>query len=658
MQQQLDAQTETIAAKDARIAALEAELAEARRRESATANVLRTINKSPSDLPAVLEALVATCSALCEGEDVSIHRIDGERVIIAAHFGSIPIPDGASYSLKAVSPPVHCMASRSLVEVTDLLEEAEAYPDGARASRATGARSFLCAPLIAKDRAIGAFVLRRAEARPFSRSQAALVEAFADQAVIAIENARLFEAEQARTRELRESLEYQTAISELLRVIAQTRNDVGPVVKKILESASRLANSDMAAMRRKQGDGFAIIGYHGRIGESQEDEQREKEYWGLTPPLSVRRAVQTKKTVHNTNLGATRPDFVAQFGYGVSLSVPLLRDDEPLGVVTLARRDVPFTAREIALVETFADQAVIAIENARLFEAEQARTRELQESLEYQIAMSDILSVVARSSHDPQPVLDAVIANAARISDATASNLVLYDGQQLSIGALFNIGKDVEPVLRSTYPVAPSMERISGRAVLERRLVHVPDMFEDPYYPPERSQRGGFRAALGVPIMLSGVPVGAIVLTKPEVGPFSDKQIAVVEAFAGQAAMALERVRLNEAEQARTRELTDALAHQTASSDVLRIIASPQAEVQAVLDAIAANTLKLCSGAWSAVELVEGDNLTLAALHNVADAAALEAVRAAFPMPITSGTVAAEVVRTRAPVQNQIGRAH
>ncbi|HEX4894175.1 MAG TPA: GAF domain-containing protein, partial [Hyphomicrobiaceae bacterium] len=217
MQEQSEAQTES--AKDVRIAALEAELAEARRQQEATTDVLKTISESGANLQVVLDRLVRTTSALCDDEDVAIHRLEGEVITIAAHFGSIPIPPGA-YPVSATGAAARAIRERTRIEVDDLPSETEQYPGGSARARTTGARTFLCVPLVNGDRALGAIVLRRLEVKRFSDNQIALVEAFASQAVIAIENARLFETEQARSRELQEALEYQRGGAEVLQAIA------------------------------------------------------------------------------------------------------------------------------------------------------------------------------------------------------------------------------------------------------------------------------------------------------------------------------------------------------------------------------------------------------------------------------------------------------
>src|SRR5262249_20947223 len=288
-------------------------------------------------------------------------------------------------------------------------------------------------------------------------------------------------------------------------------------------------------------------------------------------------------------------DFARIGGYRTILGVPLLREGLPIGILLLHRAIVrAFTDKQIELVETFADQAVIAIENVRLFDEVQARTREVQESLEYQTAISEVLSVISRSPSDVQPVLDTIAETAQRLCHSEQAYVMKLDRGCYYPAA----GKDVEPArieyLRQ-HPVMPDRGSVCGRVAVERRTIHVIDALADPEYTLSMTgDRSGFRTILGIPLLREDVAIGVIVLTRAIVQPFTDKQIELVTTFADQALIAIENVRLFEAEQQRTRELTEALEQQTATSEVLQVISSSPGELESVFQTMLANAMRIC----------------------------------------------------------------
>ena len=441
-------------------------------------------------------------------------------------------------------------------------------------------------------------MIRRMEVRPFSEKQIALLKTFADQAVIAIENVRLFHELQVRNRDLSEALEQQTATSEILGVIASSPTDIQPVLDAIAVSAARLCDSIDAVIYRPDGDVLQPIAIFGSIPMRS------------TPlPFSrgstVGRAAVERQTIHIHDIEAVSetdfPEIDKTGSRGGSrartrLAVPLLREGIPLGAILIRRQEVrPFSDKQIKLLETFADQAVIAIENVRLFQ-------ELKESLEQQTATSEILGVIARSPTDIQPVLDVVAENAARLCDASDAQIVRVEADILRLVASFG------PL--PTSEIRPmSRQVVTGRAVIDRETIHVHDITiaEDEY--PEATGREiqrGVRTELATPLLREGPPIGAILIRRTEVRPFSEKQIVLLKTFADQAVIAIENVRL-------FNELKESLEQQTATSEILGVIASSPTDIQPVLDTVAATAAKLCDATDAQIRLLEGDGSRLVA---------------------------------------------
>jgi GAF domain-containing protein len=303
--------------------------------------------------------------------------------------------------------------NRELIQVHDLRAAGDEYPEGYRSSLLVGHRTIIAVPLMRKGEAVGVLTLRRSEVRPFTDKQITLLRTFADQAVIAIENTRLFEAEQASKRELQESLEFQTAIGEVLHVISRSPSNLQPVLDAIVKTAVRLCQADFAHFRLLR-DGvyhlLATTAYEGARAKFGRDNPIIADRGSVTGRVALE-----QRTVHVPDI-RTDPEhtYAPALNLRTALGVPLLRDGVAIGVIVLFKRLVkPFTQKQIALVGTFANQALIAIENTRLFEEVQARTRELTESLTYQTATSEVLNVISRSKFDLQPVLDTIAQTAS-----------------------------------------------------------------------------------------------------------------------------------------------------------------------------------------------------------------------------------------------------
>src|SRR5262249_7356859 len=454
-------------------------------------------------------------------------------------------------------------------QVVDMQAEAEEYPEGRELAVRLGWRTGLSVPLLRAGEAIGAILLRRREVRPFTRKQIELLKTFADQAVIAIENTRLFKEVQARTKELQESLEYQTAISNVLGVISRTPTQLQLVLRSIAQTAARLCDSFDAQVYRVVAGEMQMVAQHGSLPRLPARYQLP-----LTRGSVTGRAILDRQTVHVDDISAllesefpdAKPSQLV-VGHRTTLATPLMREGQLIGAILLRRTEVrPFSPKQVSLLQTFADQAVIAIENTRLFEAEQARTRELQESLQYQTASAEVLSVISRSPNQLQPVLDAITQTAARLCQADYAHFRLLRDGAYHVASSNNY--DPETLKRLT-PIAPGPGSITGRVALECKTVHLPDIMADATGDYTREHGEVARTALGVPLLKDQTAVGVIMLFRKTAHPFTERQIALVNTFAEQALIAMENTRLFEEVQARTRELTAALEQQTASSEVL-----------------------------------------------------------------------------------------
>jgi signal transduction histidine kinase len=422
---------------------------------------------------------------------------------------------------------------------------------------------------------------------------------------IAIENTRLFEAEQDSKRELQESLEYQTAMSNVIGIISRSPNDLQPVLDAIVEIATSLCQADRAAVWRLVSGQFQFAAAFANSPEFIEHMKNNPPPVGREGILG--RTVIEKRTLRvddrQNDPGHQWNEIARKFNTRSMLTVPLMRENEPLGVVALVRDEVrPFTARQIGVIEAFAAQAVIAIENTRLFEEVQSRTREVTEALEQQTATADVLKVISRSALDLQRVLEALVESAARLCNAYDALIFQVFGDCLRLVAHHGQIPRPGPVGECTIPLERG--RFAARAVFDRRTIHIADMLaEGDEYPESRkiALQTGQRTALAVPLVHAGAAIGVILIRRTEVRPFTERQIELVNTFADQAVIAIENTRLFEAEQARTKELSDrtqelaqALEHQTATNDVLSVISRSPNLLQPVLDAIVRTAQRLC----------------------------------------------------------------
>jgi GAF domain-containing protein len=573
------------------------ELRESLEQQTATADILRVIAASPGDAEGSLHKIAETTAQLFDAAGVSFRIAEGDefKLSVGVGQGAEQISDNL-YADPALRPtvggrnlPGKVIRENRQIHLPDLDHLDGEFADwpGPPVARSAGIRTILGTPLRTKGSAIGALNVYRNVLRPFELAEMQLLQTFADQAVIAIENARLL-------TELQESLEQQTATAKVLQVISGSAFDLQTVLDALLESAAQLCEADAATIWRPDGDVLRAAAMYGGSAEQTEFFRKNPIRPDDTGKISGR-VIQQRRTVHIADIQA-EPDFTGSDYYAgnlrTSLGVPLSRNDEVIGVFILTRRTVrPFSEKQIEVVETFADQAVIAIENARLL-------TELRESLEQQTATSEVLGVISRSPGELDPVFQAMLENAVRICDATFGNIHRWDGEALHIAASLKTPAAFAE-FRKRAALRPDSEAPFGRMIATKTVVHVTDLSADPAYTEKRAptvvaavELGSVRTILYVPMLKENELIGAFTLSRNEVRPFTDKQIAVVTNFAAQAVIAIENARLLTELRARTDELARSVEELRALGETSQAVNSTL-DLEAVLNTIVSKAVLL-----------------------------------------------------------------
>jgi GAF domain-containing protein/signal transduction histidine kinase len=583
------------------------DLSESLEQQTAISDILRAMSSSPGDVKPVFASVAEHAARICEAQIVDILTVEDDRLHYAAEFGEFGrILHGDTAPLNRDSVMGRSICDKQSVHVVDLQSADHDFPLGREYALALGHRTTLAVPLIREDRALGTILVRRAEVRPFDDKHIALLKTFADQAAIAIENARLLNELRQRTEDLRESLEYQTATADVLNVISRSTTNVQPVFDAIATSAARLFAPCETTLSTVH-DGQLHWRATASLGRPVEAIERVKSIYPLAFDIErspSARAVHERRIIEipdalapSTPENTRRASAAGEFR-SVTF-VPLLRDGVGIGTIILTHPEAGFklSRKQLALVQTFADQAVIAIENARLFDEVQAKTGELTEALTYQTGSGNILKVIASSPTDVKPALKAIVESACELLEADDALVALKDGNDL----VFKEQHGSIPVVWDR--IAISRDWAAGRAVVDCKPIHVQDLRsgEGEQFPGSQdfAHRTGVRTVLSVPLMRENESIGAIVLRRAEVQPFSDKQITLLQTFADQAVIAIGNVRLFDEVQAKTSELTETLEYQTATADVLNVISRSPNNLQPVMDTIVHTARRLCQSEYA-----------------------------------------------------------
>ncbi|MBL8377134.1 MAG: GAF domain-containing protein [Burkholderiales bacterium] len=605
-------------------------------RQTATAEVLQVIGSSVSDTQPVFDVIAERAARLTRAHYGMVFTYDGELIHVASSFGvsaegalaaraAFPMPPGnGSITARAIQRGV-------AVSSPDVLALSEVEYQTKTVATSTGYRSVLSVPMVQDRRTIGAISVMRPEVGEFASEEVELLTTFGRQAVIAIQNAKMF-------RETSEALERQTATAEILRVISESPTDTSPVFEAIVAAALRLVDGTTCHVARVEGDMLHLVSY------SATDAAGEAALRSIYPrPIagdfrSEALLAGEATVIEDAEVDPRIPDNVRKAmklrGVRGTVVVPLLRSGVLIGVIVVNRAIAgAVDPHKIDILKVFADQAVIAIENVRLFEAEQTRSRELEESLSYQTATSDVLRAISRTTFDVRAVMSSLVSSAIRLCRADVASYFRFDGTAFYWDVGVNINPAYEEIERKTR-IELNRGTLVGRAGLERRTVHIIDAMSDPEYAVKgEAQVGGVHTMLGVPMLREGRLLGVFAIARQRVEAFSERQIELVTMFADQAVIAIENARL-------LSETQEALEQQRASAEVLNVISNSVEDAEPVFKAIAAACQPLFASDQIVVSLVDDDgivrhaHLSVGGMSQTQREGAWQAINEGFPRPL------------------------
>jgi signal transduction histidine kinase len=631
--------------KPAKVATALKERKEALEQQKATAAILRALSKSSGDPRPIFDAIVANLLRLFGSRFAAVELVRDGRIEMAAYRGPAVDKVLASYPRPFDDQTVagRSMRRRSVIQMQPVRGNAKAPPGTLRNARIAGFDSIIAAPMLRKGKVVGALVTAHREAKVFDARQVALIKSFADQAVIAIENARLF-------NETKEALEHQRASGDIHGTITGSMADTRPVFDAIARNALRLFDTCYAAVFLLEGEMLNLATVHGdgafvrRLGGSykkfRDSFPQPVDYSGVTG-IAVRtgKVAQIAPIIGNPRATPRAVALAKAFGYDAMVIQPLVRGGKVIGIIGTNRREAkPFNERELRLLKTFADQAVIAIENARLF-------NETKEALEQQTATAEILKVISESPTNTQPVFEAIVQSGLRLFPNAAVAVVLPAGNEMHMVAVATQDPEQAARWRARFQTPLSRERIHGTAILDSKLVDLPDAeaeVDGPLGPGIRNfLTSGNRAITAMPMMRGDRAIGVISVIREAPGPLSEKQLALLRTFAAQAVIAIENARL-------FNETKEALERQTATADILKVISSSPTAVKPVFDAIVESAVRLCGARFGRIYRYDGSLIQMVASHGLS-ASGLAHVQSLFPRPAAAETIAGAVILERRP---------
>jgi GAF domain-containing protein len=631
------------------------ELRQSLEQQTATSEVLKVISSSPGELEPVFQALLENATRICEAKFGTLFQYDGKLLHRVAGIGTPPALVEFQEKRGPFKPETslrlnRLLQTKAVCHTADELGELEPGPP----AKYGGARSVLGVPMVKDEEFVGAIVIYRQEVRPFTHKQIELVQNFAAEAVIAIENARLLNELRQRTTDLTESLEQQTATSKVLEVISSSPGDLKPVFEAILKNAVRLCGAKFGNLYLREGDGVRAVAIHNAPAAFAE--QRA----GVMQPSqhsTIWQAIQTKQAAQNADMTKSQAyvrgdpwlvSTVSLGGFRSVLSVPMLHEDESIGGITIFRQDPgTFAAKQIELLTNFAKQAVIAIENTRLL-------NELRESLDQQTATADVLRVISSSPSELESVFHAILGNATRLCEAKFGNLWLSEGDTFVIAGTHGAPPEYREFLETEPVVAdPEPESAMGRVARTHEVVQIEDITKQPAQGSTAPMRfatielAKARTLVGVPMLRDDELVGIIAIYRQEVRPFTEKQIELLTNFAAQAVIAIENTRL-------LNELRQSLQQQTATADVLKVISRSTFDLQTVLSTLAESAGQLCEADIASIHRQQGSNYQTMAIYGGPPEQKdeqKELVLRTVPFTAGRGSVVGRTVAERRPIQ-------
>ena len=596
---------------------------------AATSEVLQVISQSAFDLKSVLQALVESAARLCKADKAAITRQIGGEFFFTETYGLSPefIEHVRTVPVKPERGTVTGLAllEGRTIHVSDVRVPRDEI--WAKGQRLGNFRTILGVPMLREGTPIGVLGLMRTERQPFTDKQIALVTNFAAQAVIAIENTRLLNELRQRTDDLSESLEQQTATSEVLKVISSSPGELPPVFNTMLANATRICEAKFGVLYLREGGAFRAAATTPNAPPEWVKARKPELLLNPPPDGPLRRITATKQVVQIADLSKLQsylerhPFTVAAVELGrfrTALGVPMLKDGEVVGAITILRQEVrPFTDKQIKLMENFAAQAVIAIENTRLLNELRQRTDDLSESLEQQTATSEVLKVVSTSRGELEPVFQAMLENAMRICEAKFG--ILFEFVNGAFRALSSCGLPAAFAEFHRKPRVWGPDTGLGQLARTKQTIHVEDTQAGQSYSNKDPGRmaaielGGVRTFVAVPMLKEDELIGAIIIHRQEVRPFTEKQIALLTNFAAQAVIAIENARLLNELRQRTDDLSELLEQQTATSEVLKIISSSPGELEPVFNAMLENAIRICGAGFCTLFHFDGKLFDFAA---------------------------------------------